>query len=144
MNKKKYPVVNIGTVSVLTVFVILCMVTFAALSLLTASRGARYNEQVQKRTGAWYQAATAAYETIAGIDQELSELWSAGQWDKAEKTYSFTVPIDDSSELSVRLTTHAPTKSDPTLYSVTEFREIHTKEWQGDNSMELLPIGQEP
>ena len=65
MNRKKYPVVNIGTTSLLTIFVILCMVTFAALSWLTAVRNARLNERVQERTEAWYQAANAAYEKIA-------------------------------------------------------------------------------
>lgn len=140
MKKKKYPVVNIGTVSILTVFVILCMVTFAALSWLTADRGARYNSQVRERTDAWYQAVSDAYETIAGIDQELSGYWKSGQWDRADSEYTFTVPIDDSSALSVCLTTHAPSEEDPSLYTVTQFTEISTREWHGDNSMELMPM----
>lgn len=86
MNKKKYPVVNIGTTSILTVFVILCMVTFAALSLLTANRNARYNDQVQERTEATIErsirrirkspASTAPFrntgQTAPGNRQNLS------------------------------------------------------------------------
>lgn len=140
MKKKKYPVVNIGTVSILTVFVILCMVTFAALSWLTAGRSARYNDQVRERTEAWYQAVSDAYETIAAIDQELTGYWESGRWDLAEETYTFTVPVDDTSELSVCLTTHAPSWDDPTLYTVTQFTEISTQEWEGDNSMQLMPV----
>lgn len=143
MKQKKYPVVNIGTISILTVFVILCMVTFAALSLLTAGRSSDYNDQVQERTKAWHLAAGKAAEKIASIDQELSELWDSGRWEEAEEEYSFTVPIDDTSELSVRLSTHDPSRDDPTLYTVAEFREVSTKEWHGDNSIELLPMDQE-
>ena len=37
MNKRKFPVTNIGSVSLLMIFIVLCMVTLAALSLSTAS-----------------------------------------------------------------------------------------------------------
>lgn len=140
MNKKKYPVVNIGTTSILTVFVILCMVTFAALSLLTANRNARYNDQVQERTDAYYQAVNQAYQEIAGIDRTLQEYWADGAWEQAEPEYAFIIPIDETSELSVRLTTHEPDAEDASLYTISEFAEISTKEWQGDQSMELLPM----
>ena len=108
MNRKKYPVVNIGTTSLLTIFVILCMVTFAALSWLTAVRNARLNERVQERTEAWYQAANAAYEKIAEIDETLQEYRADGRWEQAPPEYSFSIPIDENSKLRVRPTTHAP------------------------------------
>lgn len=139
MNKKKYPVVNIGTTSILTVFVILCMVTFATLSWLTASRNARFNGQVQERTEAWYQAVNTAYEEIAGIDAMLQEYWAGGIWEQASAEYAFTVPIDENSELSVRLTTHEPDNETGALYTVSQFSEVTTKEWQGDNSIQLMP-----
>ena len=99
MNKKKYPVVNIGTTSILTVFVILCM-----------------------------------------VDRTLQEYWADGAWEQAEPEYAFIIPIDETSELSVRLTTHEPDAEDASLYTISEFAEISTKEWHGDQSMELLPM----
>ena len=80
-----------------------------------------------------------AYAAIAEIDQELNGYWETGQWAQAEETYSFTVPLDDTSALSVCLTTHEPSEEDPTLYTVTRFAEISTQEWEGDNSMQLMP-----
>lgn len=140
MNRKKYPVVHMGTTSILTVFVILCMVTFAALSLLTASRNAQYNDQVRERTDAYYQAVSRAYQEIADIDRTLQEYWTDGAWEQAQPEYSFNVPIDETSELSVRLTTHEPDVEDASLYTISEFAEISTKDWKGDQSMELLPM----
>ena len=42
MNKRKFPVTNIGSVSLLMIFIVLCMVTLAALSLSTASGSYRF------------------------------------------------------------------------------------------------------
>lgn len=58
MNKRKFPVTNIGSVSLLMIFIVLCMVTLAALSLSTASgsyrsadRGlARNQEEIHGRS----------------------------------------------------------------------------------------------
>ena len=38
MNKRKFPVTNIGSVSLLMIFIVLCMVTLAALSLSNGFR----------------------------------------------------------------------------------------------------------
>ena len=139
MNRKKYPVVNIGTTSLLTVFVILCMVTFAALSWLTAVRNAQLNERVQERTEAWYQAANAAYEKIAEIDETLQEYRADGRWEQAPPEYSFSIPIDENSKLRVRLTTQAPDSETSALYTIAEFSEVSVREWDGDNSIRLFP-----
>lgn len=113
---------------------------FRGALLLTASRNARYNDQVQERTDAYYHAVNQAYQEIAGIDRTLQEYWADGAWEQAEPEYAFIIPIDETSELSVRLTTHEPDAEDASLYTISEFAEISTKEWQGDQSMELLPM----
>ena len=80
MNKKKkrYPVINIGTASILTVFVVLAMVTFATLTYMTARRDARFNQQKLDSASAWYDAAGQARERIAKIDQELRKSYEDG------------------------------------------------------------------
>ena len=49
MNKRKFPVTNIGSVSLLMIFIVLCMVTLAALSLSTASGSNRSAQTLADR-----------------------------------------------------------------------------------------------
>ena len=44
--KKKLSITNIGTVSLLMIFIILCMVTFAALSLSSAAADHRFSQKM--------------------------------------------------------------------------------------------------
>lgn len=139
MKEKNYPVIHIGATSLLTVFVILCMVSFATLSYLTAERENSLNSRVRERNDAYCLASNLAWEKIAAIDETLFVYWENGEWEKAEKTYAFTVPIDESSLLSVVLTTQTPQKEGDTLYRISEFRELSSREWKGDHSIQLLP-----
>ena len=46
MKKKNFSITNIGTVSLLMIFIILCMVTFAALSLSSAAADHRFSQKM--------------------------------------------------------------------------------------------------
>ena len=60
MNKRKFPVTNIGSVSLLMIFIVLCMVTLAALSLSTASGSYRSAQTLAGHTTAYYRASNKA------------------------------------------------------------------------------------
>ena len=65
MNKKKlFPITNTGTVSILTVFVILAMVAFALLAYMSARRGAGYSGQFTKEAQAWQEARSQALKRL--------------------------------------------------------------------------------
>ena len=71
-SRKKFPMTNIGSVSLLMIFIVLCMVTFAALSLSSASYDARSAEKSAAHTTAYYQASNKAETVLAAIDQQLN------------------------------------------------------------------------
>ena len=50
MKKTRYPVMNMGTVSILTIFIVLCMVTFATLSFISTNKDAAFTRQIADRT----------------------------------------------------------------------------------------------
>lgn len=62
MNKRKFPVTNIGSVSLLMIFIVLCMVTLAALSLSTASGSYRSAQTLAGHTTAYYRAIQQSRE----------------------------------------------------------------------------------
>lgn len=64
MNKRKFPVTNIGSVSLLMIFIVLCMVTLAALSLSTASGSYRSAQTLAGHTTAYYRASNKAEKSL--------------------------------------------------------------------------------
>ncbi|MGN0701918.1 MAG: hypothetical protein ACI4KL_01925 [Lentihominibacter sp.] len=85
------PKATIGISSLLVVFIVLCLVTFACLSLSTARSDFDFAEKNAARKTAYYNACN---EAEALISDSLSG--------KSEDT-SWAVPIDDKSELQVEI-----------------------------------------
>ena len=61
--QQKFSVTNIGSVTLMMIFIVLCMVTFAALSLSSASYDWRSAKKSADHTTAYYQTSNQA-ETI--------------------------------------------------------------------------------
>lgn len=140
MQKSKYPVFNIGTSSILTIFVILSMVAFSTLSLLSAHKDLDFTEQIARSNTAYYEASNAAMTKISQIDKELLSSYENGAFDTVEPKITFSVPIDKDHILSVELTTHAPTEENPSFYQITRFQKALTKEWEGEDFLDLMQI----
>ena len=103
MKKTKYPVMNMGTVSILTIFILLCMVTFAALTCISARKDAAFAEQLADRTTAYYSAVSEASRRIGELDASFREAWENGSWEDLEDRVSFSVPVEEGRELQVTL-----------------------------------------
>lgn len=69
MNQRSFS--NFGFSSILLAFVMLCIVTFSALSLLTANADYKLSKKVADKTAAYYQAEEKAYFLLQKIDQNL-------------------------------------------------------------------------
>ena len=54
-NKRKFGFVNIGTASLLVVFLTLCLVAFAMLSLSTAKNDYEFSKKLAERTTVYYE-----------------------------------------------------------------------------------------
>ena len=76
MKKKSLPVTNIGTISLIMIFIVLCMVTFAALSLSSAASDARLGQKMQAQLTGYYAASNKAEELLAQTDRILADTGS--------------------------------------------------------------------
>jgi hypothetical protein len=76
MNKQKKEFIHIGFSSILMVFTMLCLVTFATLSLITANSDYRLSLKVAEKTTAYYEADTAARNYLQQLDLALANLSS--------------------------------------------------------------------
>ena len=140
MKKTRYPVMNMGTVSILTIFIVLCMVTFATLSFISTNKDAAFTRQIADRTTAYYAASSEANRQIAGITEQLKLKWENGTYAEMPETYTISVPVDEQKLLRVVLTPCRPDEAEGAYCQITEFKEISSEDWEGD---EHLPVLQE-
>ena len=130
MNKKKrFFGMNIGSASMLLIFVILCMVSFAALTIISANADRRLSRRIADRTTAYYDACNSAQESLAGIDQVLSRQYSVSismeeYFLAAGHNKSYAIPISDTQTLLVEIEILYPEQADDTFYSITSWKVI--------------------
>lgn len=69
--------VNVGASSILIIFILLCLVTFATLSVVSARADYTLSEKSAATTTAYYTACNYAEARLADIDNTLREVWEA-------------------------------------------------------------------
>lgn len=162
MKKRNLPVTNIGTISLIMIFIVLCLVTFAALTLSSASRDMHAGQKMQERMEQYYNASNEAELLLAQADRIFADAYAvstdkdayyqtisekANTFAKTEEvngqfTLSFQIDINDVQALSVRLAVHTPKqlkKEDiDSFYHILSWQVIHTDTWEGDNTLKLI------
>lgn len=155
MSKRKYPTINIGSSSMLVVFIILCLITFSVLSVASANNDRKYSEKIANRTTAYYKASNKAEELLSQIDDKLKQIYEQYNADYLSQvpdvltsidgidtsnfpSVSFSIPINDTQTLSVSLLIQIPEKESNTFYTITSWQEISTEVWNGDEPMNLM------
>ena len=143
MTKKFKGGINVGTSSVLVSFVLLCMVSFAALTFLSANSDMKLSRQAAERTKEYYEANRIAELYMANIEgllsKHLQDCSNAGDYysgipglfadndtimvsEEASKddpvTLSYMVPLNDSLEICVTLKAHYPDDSDHSIFTI--------------------------
>ncbi len=163
MKRKKLPITNIGTVTLLMVFIVLCMITFAALSLSSASRDAEMGQKAVRRITEYYTASNKAEELLATADNMFSSAYSQASdsseyyrliqkellltsitpvWTGDTLDAAFQVEINDSQSLSVHLDILPLQQVRETdtnaFYKILSWQVIRTDTWEGDDTLQLI------
>lgn len=129
--KKPFFGMNIGTSSILMIFVILCLVSFATLSIVSANADSKLSLRVLERTTAYYNACNIAEECLADIDSTLQSVYLST--DSAEEYFStvstgksYTIPISDTQALQVMIEINYPETDEDVFYRITAWQIINT------------------
>jgi hypothetical protein len=133
MNNKKEKSafgVNIGSSSILLIFVILCLVSFAVLSIVSANADKKLSARVADRAADYYEACNKAEEVLSTIDDELLNAYnnSSGReeyFDTVGVSRSYTISINDSQDLFISLDILYPDNPDETFYSITAWQAVN-------------------
>lgn len=165
MNNKRKLVsgMNVGSSSILVTFVLLCLVTFAALSFVSANSDHRLSLQAAQRMSAYYDANHMADVFLLNIDKQLNSLSEEADDKEAyfrevENTFSdnssilidnrddncylsYEIVISDYQKLCVELLVTYPESNDSNTYIINKWETIPTyngKEGTMDDGMGFI------
>lgn len=160
--KKKHTFLNIGTSSILLVFVLLCLVTFAILSIVNANMDYQLSKKNADHTRAYYQADLTAKQELAEIDDILYSAYKSQTFSDAASYYSyvikllsdagdytfdqdystprmyFKVPIADNQILNVTLELQFPSKTGEQFYRVVTWNSQSDSTWEPESNVPVF------
>lgn len=84
--KAPAPFFNIGASSLLVIFLILCLVTFAILTLTSAKSDADFAEKLAHHKMNYYAACNTAESTMDEIDAILADAWQLSDTDTGKNS----------------------------------------------------------
>ncbi len=132
---------NFGFSSVLISFIMICIVTFSALSLVTANADYRLSQKVANRNSSFYAAEKEAYAELAKTDDTLEAIYqeasdaseyyeaakaslTTGTWSSEEKgeVYTWIQPIENNQYLEVSILVSYPDQYTKTYYHLLTWR----------------------
>lgn len=150
---------NLGSSSLLLIFVVLSLVSFAVLSLSTALSDKNMTEKNLTRNIAYYEACSNAQSMLKEIDDVFFDIYSHSSdsseytdscltssfsfdttiisFDDKPSALSFTLPVGDYQSLYVVVTpTYA--SSNGKLYSIDSWQLITTSQPKIDFSIDVI------
>ncbi len=152
MEKKHSGGINIGTSSILVTFVLLALVTFAALSYMSARSDYVLSKEAADRVASYYDANRMAEIYLANIEALLSKhlrnvdgeqayydgvdaLFSdndnitVSEGEHGEKKLSYSVVVTSGQNMYVTLTVHYPTSDNDRLFMIDKWTTGVNREW---------------
>lgn len=143
MSKKKSMGVNAGSSSILLIFVILCLVSFATLSIVSANADYKLGQKILTRTTAYYDACSQAEESIAAIDRTLWDIYGTSA--NAEEYFAtvghskaYLIPVSDLQNLSIEIEILYPEKEGDTCYRIKSWQLQNTEQLEYNDSLPVF------
>ncbi len=144
---------QIGLSLILVIFIVLCLVIFATLSLVTANQEEKHADKVAENVSQYYTADSLANDKLEEISdilnqvptntpiQDLStQLLGIVDLSVDYPLLSYTVPISDGKELVVECEVEKDA-NDIFTYQIIRWEETVTDDFSGDDSLPLLNLG---
>lgn len=151
---------GVGVSSILVIFVLLCLVTFATLSLVSARADWTLSQKAAAHTTAAETAANTAEQTLAKADALLADCY-AGAADEADyrarakaalatlgtlreadgKLYfDFVTEVSDTQTLNASLRVLWPAAGGG-FYEIARWQTVSTGAWQPDDGLPVYGAG---
>ena len=129
--KRTIPFISIGSSSLLVVFLVLGIMTFAVLSFVSAKNDYEYSKKIASQKKEYYEACNLAEERLWELSSSLS-----GKNMTETGSYSFIIPIDSNRQLSVAYDILINDQGTLT-YQITEWEVELSENWSGKEELNL-------
>ena len=162
MNKRKRKSApgfsNFGFSTILLAFVMICIVTISALSLLTANSDYKLSQKVAEKNTAFYEAEKQAYETLAHVDALLANAYAEstgansyykavaqalealdfGTYDRTLGSFQYEVEISENQSLQVTMLIHYPKGNEESFYEITTWKSVYEEVEIEEGTLDLI------
>ena len=134
---------GIGSSSILVIFVILCLVSFAALSIVSANADYKLSKKVLERTTAYFQASNQAETMLAQLDFTLMSIYEncsseEEYFEQAGHSKSFSLPVSDLQSLEISVTIEYPLADGDSFYRLTSWQVVTTGELEYNGTLNVI------
>lgn len=123
MNKKRFQGTHIGSASILLIFAILSLISFATLTVVNSKADYNLTENLAKRQLAYYKACHEGYAFVAAVNSGYTE-------DDQDGIMRKSIPLSDNQSLDIAITTNK------THNSVNSSSGCTILQWQIVNSLD--------
>lgn len=141
MKTKRYGV-NVGSSSILIIFVTVCLVSFAALSIVSANSDYKLTTKMADRSTNYYATCNQAYQDLAELDSTLAAAYASMSEENFYTQYgyelSYTYPLSSIQSLNVIVDLNYPSSDNDPLYRIREWRIITTGTLDYDESLPVF------
>lgn len=127
---------NIGTSSLLLIFIVLSLVSFAVLSLSSALNDKRVTMSHLDRTMAYYEACNEAERQVKDMDEAYIQEYKENGTISVESN-EITVPVNDTQTLDIKVVVHEPDDKGSTV-DVVKWKIENISVPQIDDSISLF------
>ena len=116
-----------GISSILLIFTVLCLVSFATLSIVSANADYTLTKKVATRTHNYYRACNNASTALAKLDQELTNIYNNSS-DASEyyaltgEEITYTFDIENAQWLQVTVVPLYPENPEDSFYKITTYK----------------------
>lgn len=134
---------GIGSSSILVIFVILCLVSFAALSIVSANADYKLSTKISARTTAYYAAVNQLEYELAQLDVLLQQTYENSSsitdyFDTVGEETSFLIPVSDLQSLEVTVQILYPDSPEDSFYQILSRKILTTKELDYDSTLPVI------
>lgn len=141
--KKNAPVIHVGASSLLVVFLVLCLVIFAALSLTAARNDAAYSGRAAERRTEYYAACGQAEALLEKLDDRLEAQGPAADLtdlggEKDGAVWRFAVALNDTQAIALEI---EPLDGGGRNYNLKSYRIVTTSDPAQQDPLPLIQVG---
>lgn len=134
---------NIGTSSILFIFVVLCLVSFSILSLASALSDNKLSNKVLDYTESYATACNEAYERLSSFDDSLKTVYESGisrsgYFESVGKKFSFAISFTDIQTLDVEIKILYPENPGEPFYEITKWSTSTVGDLEFDDSLPVF------